>query len=144
MVNSIKFHPKATPILLFSIKCRISSKTTGSSIVEGIAKSLPSAIYRIALRKILPDRVLGNRAAITARLKLATGPTVSRTILIKSFSSCSDDTRTFAFGTTKPTGTCPFKSSLIPITAHSATVPPQDAKPKLLPFLPSKVGVQLH
>jgi len=45
-----------------------------------IANSLPSAIYRIALRKILPERVLGNRAAITARLKLATGPTLSRTI----------------------------------------------------------------
>jgi len=48
-------------------------------MVAGILKSSPSAIFTIVARKILPDRVFGNRSTTATSLNAATGPIVSRT-----------------------------------------------------------------
>src|SRR5213593_1536899 len=50
----------------------ISSRMTGSSIVGGTRYSTPSAIFFIVPRRILPERVLGNRWTTVAVLKQAT------------------------------------------------------------------------
>ncbi len=51
-----------------------ASRTAGSSMVEGACSSRPSAIPRMVLRSILPDRVLGRAATTSTRRSAATGP----------------------------------------------------------------------
>ena len=46
----------------------ISSKTVGSSMVEGIRYSLPLEIARMVPLRILPERVFGRRATIEVSL----------------------------------------------------------------------------
>ena len=48
---------------------RISLRMAGRRWVEGTGTSLASAMLRIVLRRILPERVLGRRATIFASLK---------------------------------------------------------------------------
>ena len=72
-------------------------------------------------RRILPERVLGRRATVTAILKAATGPILSRTSATSSFSISAGSRVTPDFSTTKPQGCSPFSASLMPMTAHSAT-----------------------
>jgi hypothetical protein len=83
----------------------ISSRITGSSMVDGTATSRPSAIARIVARSTLPERVLGSRATTSASLKEATAPMRSRTMATSSACSSADDRSTPAFSTTKPIGT---------------------------------------
>ena len=98
-----------------------ASSTAGSSIVEGTTASLPSAISRIDLRRILPQRVLGSAGTTVTSRNAATGPTSSRTAATSSAASSSGSMSTPALSTTKPRGTWPFIWSATPITAHSAT-----------------------
>src|SRR5208282_5354674 len=67
----------------------ISSSAFGSSIVAGVAHSSWSAIFFIVPRRILPERVFGSRVTTTAILNAATGPILSRTSLMTSFSISS-------------------------------------------------------
>src|SRR6202023_342357 len=46
----------------------ISSRTTGSSMVAGMAQGSPSAIFFIVPRRIFPARVFGRRATAIASL----------------------------------------------------------------------------
>src|SRR5205823_6704878 len=67
----------------------ISSRTAGSSIVGGTRYSIPSAIFLIVPRRILPERVLGSRGTTRAVLNAATGPIRSRTIRTSSSAMAS-------------------------------------------------------
>ena len=64
----------------------ISSNMVGSSMVAGMLKLAPSTIFFMVPRRIFPERVFGSRATVTAALKAATGPILSRTRSTTSFS----------------------------------------------------------
>ena len=72
-------------------------------------------------RRIFPERVFGRRATVMASLNDATGPILSRTSATISFSISVGGRLTPALSTMKPHGASPFNSSLMPMTAHSAT-----------------------
>jgi hypothetical protein len=65
--------------------CRMA----GSSMVEGMGSSLPWAMPRIVLRRILPERVLDSPATTSTSLKHATAPIWSRTDFTRSSASPS-------------------------------------------------------
>ena len=92
-------------------------------MVGGVAGLLPSAISRMVLRRIFPDRVLGRAATMSTRRSAATAPTSSRTRCTSSarIRSPSASASTPALSTTSPRGTWPLSSSATPMTAHSAT-----------------------
>src|SRR6185312_7411734 len=100
---------------------RSASSTAGSSIVDGTGSSVPSAIPRMVLRKILPDLVLGRAATTSTRRSAATAPMRSRTSWTSSADTVADSVLIPALSTTNPRGTWPLVASLTPITAHSAT-----------------------
>src|SRR5690606_13263427 len=84
---------------------RSASRTDGSSMVLGTGSSRPSAIPRIVLRRILPERVFGSAGTTATSLRLATAPTWSRTSCTSSARSSSSSRSTPALSTTKPRGT---------------------------------------
>ena len=100
---------------------RSCSSTLGSSMVEGVVTSLPSAMSRIVRRRIFPERVFGRRSTTTAVLNEATGPIRSRTSWTASATISAAPRSTPALRTSSPTGSCPLSWSAAPITAHSAT-----------------------
>ena len=63
----------------------ISSKTAGSSIVDGTVNTLSSAIIRMVFLKILPERVLGNLLTINTVLKAVRTPICRPTKDTESF-----------------------------------------------------------
>ena len=89
------------------------SRTEASSIVPGTVGIFPSAISRIVLRRILPDRVLGRAATTSTRCSDAIAPTSSRTRCFSSarIRSPSAAPSTPALSTTSARGTCPLRSS---------------------------------
>src|SRR5262249_50080551 len=97
----------------------ISSRMTGSSIVARTFHGSPSAIFFIVPRRILPERVFGNRATAMATLNAATGPIFSRMSAMHSFSISAGGRLTPDLSTMKPHGTSPLSWSLTPSTAHS-------------------------
>ena len=82
---------------------------------------MPSAISRIVLRRIFPDRVLGRPPTTLTSLNAATAPISSRTSDTSSRRMSSGSAVTPALSTTNPRGSWPFMGSAAPITAHSAT-----------------------
>src|SRR3954462_11244616 len=67
----------------------ISSSTLGSSIVAGMLHAPPSAIFLMVPRRILPERVFGNRWTTMARRNEAPGPILARPNWTHSFSMSS-------------------------------------------------------
>src|SRR5262249_14431755 len=100
---------------------RKESSTAASSIVEGTGSARPSAMPRMVLRRILPERVLGSAATTSTWRSAATGPIWSLTSATSSSRSPGGSAPAPALSTTKARGTCPLIVSLTPITAHSAT-----------------------
>ena len=80
-----------------------TSRTAGSSMVDGGGSSLPSAISRMVLRKILPERVFGSAGTTSTSLNAATAPISSRTAVTSS--SARPSAEAPALSTTKPRGT---------------------------------------
>jgi hypothetical protein len=62
--------------------------------------SSPSAICRMVLRRILPERVLGSPSTTVTSLKSATAPICRRTSATSSSRSCSSGTSAPALSTT--------------------------------------------
>ena len=93
-------------------------------MVPGTVGVLPSAISRMLLRRILPERVFGSALTMSTWRRLATAPTSSRTRCTSSAqirAPSSPVPSIPALSTTSPRGTWPLKSSATPMTAHSAT-----------------------
>ena len=99
----------------------ILSKTLASSIVLGNLYSSLLIIARKIFRKILPDLVLGNFGTISNSLNAATGPIVSRTIVVASLIISISSLETPLFNTKNPKGISPLRLCFTPVTAHSAT-----------------------
>jgi hypothetical protein len=83
-------------------------------IVDGrrhLPRIVPSAIFFMVPRRILPERVLGRRLTVMAILKAATGPIFSRTSATIPSRSPRRACVTPAFSTMKPQRHSPFSSS---------------------------------
>ncbi|TMW51969.1 hypothetical protein DOY81_002959 [Sarcophaga bullata] len=100
---------------------RISTKTLGSSMVEGNTTNSLFAKSAIALRIVLPDRVRGSDLTGAINRNDAMGPTTSRIFCIISADNLVVDLRYFSLGTYRQRGTCPLVGSLTPNTAASTT-----------------------
>ena len=93
----------------------------GSSMVGGTTICSSTASLRIVLRRILPERVFGSRGTTMALRNAATAPISLRMTSTSSASIAASSLSAPSFSTTRPMGTCPFSSSSMPTTAHSAT-----------------------
>ena len=105
----------------FSNALEISSSTVASSIVAGIIHFSWLAIFTIVDRTILPDLVFGNLSIITTFFKEDTRPTLLITNCTISSQIFVSEFCETGYKQTRLIGICPFSSSLMPITAHSAT-----------------------
>src|SRR5262249_38152731 len=71
-------------------------------------------------RSIMPERVLGRAGTMLTSRSETTAPIVSRTRVTSPALISTGSRVTPALSTAKPRGTWPFRSSLTPMTAHSA------------------------